>query len=84
MTQLSGVTCGLLVFSAMIVCGLTAGNPVEVIILRAVGGLFGGLILGTLAGWLGTLVVRENVEVTDDSPTAEEISEEPGDAPETV
>ncbi len=84
MTQLSGVTCGLLVFSAMIICGLMANNPVEVIILRAVGGLFGGLLLGTLAGWLGTLVVQENVNVEADSPVAEEISEEPGDAPETV
>ncbi len=82
MTQLSGVTCGLLVFSAMIVCGLTAGNPVEVIILRAVGGLFGGLMLGTLAGWLGTLVVRENVEVADGSPDADEARDQTGDVPE--
>lgn len=66
----------------MIICGLVAGNPVEVIILRAVGGLFGGLMLGTLAGWLGTLVVQENVDVSTDSPAAEEISEKPGDVTE--
>lgn len=82
MTQLSGVTCGLVVFSAMIICGLVAGNPVEVIILRAVGGLFGGLMLGMLAGWLGTLVVQENVDAAADSPTADEISETPGDVTE--
>lgn len=84
MTQLSGVTCGLLVFSAMIVCGLMAGNPVEVIILRAVGGLFGGLVLGSLAGWLGMLIVQENVDVAADVPEAEEIVEKPDDVPETV
>lgn len=82
MTQLSGVTCGLLVFSAMIICGLMAGNPVEVIILRAVGGLFGGLMLGSLAGWIGTLIVRENVEVATDSPEAQEIVEQPGEVTE--
>lgn len=84
MTQLSGVTCGLLVFSAMILCGLMAGNPVEVIILRAVGGLFGGLVLGSLAGWLGMLIVKENVDVAADVPEAEEIVEKPDDAPETA
>jgi len=72
----------LLVFSAMIICGLVAGNPVDVIILRAVGGLFGGLMLGTLAGWLATLIVRENVDFAAESPEAEEIVEQHGDVTE--
>ena len=62
MVQLCGVCCGLLLFSAMIICGLLSGNAVEVIILRAVGGLFGGLLLGMLTGWVGTLIVEEKLK----------------------
>lgn len=65
MAQLCGVCCGLLAFSAMLLCGLLAGNPVQVIVLRAVGGLFGGLVLGTLAGWVGTLIVQDNIDLPD-------------------
>ncbi len=45
----------------MIVCGLLAGNPVPHIVTRALLGLLGGFILGSLAGWIGVCVVRDNV-----------------------
>jgi uncharacterized membrane protein YeaQ/YmgE (transglycosylase-associated protein family) len=57
--QLCGASCGLLLFSAMVVCGMIAGNPVETITVRAIGGLFGGLMLGMVAGWIGTIVVQD-------------------------
>jgi len=43
----------------MLACGIIAGNPVETIVVRAVGGLFGGLMLGMAAGWIGTIVVAD-------------------------
>jgi len=65
---LCGASCGLLVFSAMILCGLLAANPAEIIVLRALGGLFTGFLLGLLVGWIGTLLMQENVEITADQP----------------
>lgn len=59
MAQLCGASCGLLLFSAMVVCGLLAGNPVEIIAVRAIGGLFGGLMFGMVVGWIGTIVVQD-------------------------
>ncbi len=76
MAQLCGASCGLLIFSAMIVCGMMAGNPVETITLRAIGGLFGGLVLGMVAGWIGTIVVRDIAQTSggdEEVAVAEEI-----------
>lgn len=53
----------------MIVCGLLAGNPVPQIVLRALLGLLGGFILGSLAGWIGVCVVRDNVPTFDNDET---------------
>jgi MFS family permease len=49
------------VFSAMILVGLLAGNSAQVIILRAVAGLFCGLVLGSAAGAIGMVLIRDNV-----------------------
>jgi uncharacterized membrane protein len=62
MPRLCGACCGLMVFSAMIVCGLMAGNSAENILSRAIVGLFAGVILGALSGWIGLNIVRDNVE----------------------
>lgn len=62
MASLFGVTCGLMAFAAMIVRGLLAGNPAEVILLRSLGGLFGFLIVGSIAGWIASLVLQDKVE----------------------
>ncbi|MFQ5411624.1 MAG: hypothetical protein ACE5EC_04980 [Phycisphaerae bacterium] len=73
MAELCGAASGLLAFSAMIFCGLYAGNRIETIVLRAVGGLIGGYVLGVLVGWIGTMVVRDNVDVdVDDDNTPED------------
>jgi ABC-type microcin C transport system permease subunit YejE len=62
MTRLCGACCGLTVFSAMIVCGLMAGNAVELILGRAVVGLFAGVILGAFSGWVALFIVQDNIE----------------------
>lgn len=62
MASLLGVTCGLLAFAAMIVRGLLAGNAAEVILLRSLGGLFGFLVVGTIAGWIANQVLEDRAE----------------------
>jgi len=61
MARLYGVCLGLLLFSAIIVSGIFAGNSAERIVLRAVVGLLGGFVVGTTAGWIGLSIVRDNV-----------------------
>jgi hypothetical protein len=48
-------------FGAMIVRGLLAGNPVELILQRALVGLGGGLLFGAMLGWAAFIVVSDNV-----------------------
>lgn len=76
MAQVCGAASGLLAFSAMIVCGMCAGNRAETIILRALGGLFGGYCLGTLVGWIGTTVLRDGVRVAADEESTDEAASE--------
>ena len=73
----------------MIVCGMWAGNPVPGIVSRALIGLLGGFVLGSLAGWIGAHIVRENAgaEARDavKSPAADgvpSVSSAPGRATE--
>ena len=67
MTQLCGACCGLLVFSAMILRGMLVGNPPQVVILRALIGLAAALVLGQLVGWIGSILVRDNLPQPPDS-----------------
>lgn len=62
MASLFGVTCGLMAFAAMIVRGLLVGNPVDVILFRSLGGLFGFLVVGTIAGWIAGLVLEDRTD----------------------
>lgn len=59
MVRLTGVCCGLLTFSATILYGLYAQVSVDRIVLRAVSGLFAGLVLGCFAGWVGQFIVND-------------------------
>ncbi|HWL92343.1 MAG TPA: hypothetical protein VNT79_02320 [Phycisphaerae bacterium] len=61
MARLLGAACGLLVFAAMILRGLMADNPVDVILLRALAGLFGSLFLGTAAGWIAERILNDQI-----------------------
>lgn len=70
MARLCGACCGLTIFSAMIVCGLMAGNAVEMILGRAIVGLFAGVILGAATGWIALFIVQDNLEkdASQDAP----------------
>lgn len=46
----------------MTVCGLFAGNPPAQILLRALAGLFAGAALGGICGWIGTVVVNDQLD----------------------
>ena len=71
MARLCGACCGLLVFSATILAGLLAGNPIENIILRSVAGLAGGFVLGCAAAWIATVVFQEQqAEAHEPTPIA--------------
>ncbi|MBN2563501.1 MAG: hypothetical protein JXQ75_21490 [Phycisphaerae bacterium] len=72
MARVCGACCGLLVFSAMIVCGMLAGNPIQNIITRALLGLIGGFTLGSLVGWIGLFVVKENADVSRSDDAVEQ------------
>ncbi|HVP09737.1 MAG TPA: hypothetical protein VMV94_00960 [Phycisphaerae bacterium] len=84
MARLYGACLGLLVFSAMILCGMFAGNSVQKIVLRALAGLAGGFVVGSVAGWIGMSVVRENAAApgSDRTKTPEKAGE--AEAPQTA
>ena len=52
---------GLLGFSAAIVCGLAVGNPAGTILVRALWVMTAFVVIGSILGWVGLLVVREHV-----------------------
>ena len=60
MARLLGASCGLLLFGAMVLRGLLAGNPIEVVISRALVGMFAGVALGAVIGWVAMMVVADN------------------------
>lgn len=66
MASIFGAACGLLAFAAMILRGLMAGNAVDVILIRALGGLFGFLIVGTIAGYLAARVLEDRSAIPGD------------------
>lgn len=63
----------------MILRGLIAGNPIEVVTSRALVGIFAGVALGGLIGWIGMMVVADNPPpapdgVTEASPNVDRAS----------
>lgn len=57
--RLAAPALGLLVFGAMILRGLVAGNPPETVLVRALWGLVAGVLLGSLAGSIAQHVIRD-------------------------
>ncbi len=72
MGRLCGACLGLLVFSGMILRGLSVGNPVDVILSRALMGLFAGVAIGVTLGRVGAVVVRDNLPEPKPEPAADE------------
>lgn len=65
----------------MIVCGMVAGNSVSSIIARALVGLLGGFVLGSLSGWIGVHVVCENAGAQADDAAPPPSGEATGSSP---
>lgn len=59
MPRLVGAATGLVTFGAMVVRGWMAENRLEVILSRALAGLFAGVLLGLVSGWLAERVLAE-------------------------
>ena len=59
----------------MIVRGMLAGNPPDLILQRALTGLLAGLVLGAVLGWIGKVVMMENLPVRESEPATEDGSD---------
>lgn len=86
---MSGACLGLMVFSVMIVRGLLVGNPTQLILERALVGMLGGVGIGLVAGWIGLIVVADNLPRHEPKPEASpaddaEVRPEPVADPDTV
>ncbi len=60
MVRLCGGTLGLLAFSVTTLLGLRVGNPVDVILLRALQAMLAFCLLGMCTGWVAYRVLDEH------------------------
>lgn len=51
----------------MLTHGLLAGTDVQRLLLRSVVGMVAGVALGSAAGWLGLAIMKENINLPEDS-----------------
>ncbi|MFW6155212.1 MAG: hypothetical protein ACOC95_08350 [Planctomycetota bacterium] len=73
LTRLSAAIVGLLAFAGCILVGLVVDNPLETTLLRALGGLAGGMVLGSAVGWFAQRLVEENFRKMVSTDVAEEM-----------
>jgi hypothetical protein len=62
MVRMTGVQIGLLAFGVASLAGLYAGNPVAVVLLRALLAMLLGTLVGQVAGWAAKLVLRDHLQ----------------------
>ena len=62
MVRSLGAQIGLLVFAVALIAGIYAGNPVTVVLTRALIALVLGALLGQAAGWTAKLALREYLQ----------------------
>ncbi|NLX22868.1 MAG: hypothetical protein GXY55_14545 [Phycisphaerae bacterium] len=79
MVRLSGAALGLLAFSVAIIQGLAAGNPVEVILGRAIWALLLFCVLGLIVGYVAQRVLDEHT-VRRHGELFKEVEEAPNDS----
>ena len=60
MVRLCGAALGLFAFSITILLGLLAGNPANVVLLRALQAMLAFCLLGMCAGWVAYRVLDEH------------------------
>ena len=61
-TKVIAGCCALTAFAVGVVAGLIADNPVETILLRALGAMIVGQIVGTIVGAVGERTLAEAME----------------------
>lgn len=61
-TKLIGACCGLCAFALAIVAGLSAGNPADTILLRAIVALVAGQIVGLVCGAVAERTVGDAMD----------------------
>ncbi len=62
MVRMTSVQIGLLAFAVAGLAGVYAGNPVTVILLRALLAMLVGTVIGQIAGWTAKLVLRDHLQ----------------------
>lgn len=73
MVRLCGAALGLFAFAITILLGMNAGNPVEVILQRALMAMLFFFVLGVTVGWIAFRVIDEHaVRLHKDMFPAEE------------
>ncbi len=60
MVRLCGAALGLFAFSITILLGLLAGNPANVVLLRALQAMLAFCLLGMCAGWVAYRILDEH------------------------
>jgi hypothetical protein len=62
MVRTTSVQIGLLAFAVAGLAGIYAGNPVTVILLRAMLAMLVGTVIGQIAGWTAKAVLRDHLQ----------------------
>lgn len=81
-TRLSAGIVGLLAFAGMLLAGFLADNPFTTIILRALAGLAGGLLVGYLAGFVTGQLVTDRFRAAVEADADQELAAQPAVAAE--
>ncbi len=77
MVRLCGAALGLFAFSSTVLLGLIAGNPVNVILLRALQAMLVFCLLGLCVGWVAYRVLDEHAVRRHREMFPDEVSESP-------
>ncbi len=62
MVRTTSVQIGLLAFAVAGLAGVYAGNPVSVVLLRALAAMLVATIVGQIAAWTAKLVLRDHLQ----------------------
>lgn len=85
LAQLCGTAMGLVAFAMMTLRGVWVGNPIEVVLGRAVAGLLCGTMLGGVVGWVAARVIEERrTENQSPSPADDSAETDPSSEEEPV
>jgi len=81
-TKVIGGCCALTAFAASVTAGLFADNPAETILLRALGAMVIGQVVGTIVGAIGERTVAEALKKYKEThPVSDPRMRAHGDAP---